>query len=451
MGNKGQTIEDFFQENQAEFARYLNRFAADRILLSRVTACVVAALLLFSLLNGMKYGWLVGMGYMPAILAFIAFKVLFELGVPIKPHAILWIDLLMGLMLLGFNFILWRIVADQKAAQISSNGSLTIIAVSFTFMAMNHSQMRMLLQTLLCFAGEVLFLYALQSDLVALFKMEIIFGLTLSLIVGYLKFEVFKLYFYHIETGSASLMHAYSQLQKLVFPHQLDLMKVGFSLEESMPVGSGEAAVLCYDIQRSSQIPQETLNRFIQQIMERCHDIFSAGYSHNPLQVTAFKLKEMGDGFICTIGFPFAQPGPLSVYDTALQVALDCQRVTAEVREAMNLDIGYCSIGIASGTLHSYYTRVGIKVYDVFGTAMVMARRYESFRKHYLAVADIPDGDMITVEAGTFEACSKVPSELFLRLELEKLGLRIRDALEVQHVYVVNFPPARAAQFLKAS
>lgn len=289
------------------------------------------------------------------------------------------------------------------------------------------------------FRLEVLCLYLISSDLVKIFKMEIIFGAAFSLVTDYLKNQMFRLYYYHRETGSSSLMHAHSQLQKLVFPHQLDLMKVGFTLEETMPVGSGEATVICYDIQNSSRIPQDKLNQFIQLIMERSHDVFSKGYRRHPLQVTAFKLKEVGDGFISIVGFPFAQPAPLSAYETAIHVALQCQSITEAVRQELGITDAYCSIGIASGLVHSFYTRVGIKVYDVYGQPLVMARRYEEFRKQYRLHNPVPEGDIICVQARTLETCSTELQKAFHRLELDSLNLKVRDDNDAQHMYVAIF------------
>lgn len=432
-------VEDFCRRNQDGFRQYLNAFVADRILLSPVAVIVVLALLVFSVLNGLKYGWVAGLAYGPVLLLIGLFKILFELGYSIKSKAILWANGIILGIFLGFDFILWNIVQSGTLPKLSSNGSMAIILLTTSIITISRSLRAVIMKTLAFVFFEVVCLYLVAPELLVIFKMEIIFGVAFSLATDYLKNQVFQFYYYHTETGSSSLMHAYSQLQKLVFPHQLDLMKVGFTLEETMPVGSGEATVICYDIQNSSRIPQEELNRFIQLIMERCHDVFSKGYRRTPLQVTAFKLKEMGDGFISIVGFPFPQPGPLSAYETAIQVALQCQSITNAVRNELGIKDAYCSIGIASGLVHSFYTRVGIKVYDVYGQPLLMARRYEEFRKQYRLQNPIPDGDIICVQARTLEACSPELQKKFHRLELDSIRLKVRDDNEARHVYVAIF------------
>ncbi|WP_141731801.1 adenylate/guanylate cyclase domain-containing protein [Oligoflexus tunisiensis] len=429
----------FCRQNREGFRQYLNAFVADRLLLSPVALLVGCSLVIFSVLNGLKYGWLVGIAYVPVLVLLLLYKILFELSYAVKGKAILWADIVVAAMFVGFNFVLWEINQSGAIHKISSNGSLAILLVTSNFISVSRTLPTVYMKAAAFVIFETLCLYLVAPDLINVFKMEIIFGAAFSLATGYLKNQVLKLYYYHTETGSASLMHAHSQLQKLVFPHQLDLMKVGYNLEETMPVGSGEATVVCYDIQNSTRMPQEKLNQFLQVILERCHDVFSAGYTHNPLQVTAYKLKEMGDGFICIVGFPLPQPSHQSPYETAVNVALQCQRITEEVRQELGLTDGYCAIGIASGLVHSFYTRVGIKVYDVYGEPLVMARRYEEFRKQYRRYYPVPEGDIICVEARTLESCPPELQKKFRRLELEKHKLQVRDDATAPHVYVAVF------------
>jgi class 3 adenylate cyclase len=432
-------VEFFCRRNSEGFRQYLNSFVADRILLSPVALIVVITLTVFSILNGLKHGWTTALAYVPVLLLLASFKILFELGFPVKSKAILWANAIILGIFLGFDLILWEVVRSGALHQLTSNGSMAMILLTTSIITISRSLPTVIIKTLAFIFFEVVCLYLIAPELLSIFKMEIVFGIFFSLATDYLKNQVFQFYYYHTETGSSSLIHAHSQLQKLVFPHQLDLMKVGFTLEETMPVGSGEATVICYDIQNSSRIPQETLNQFIQLIMERCHDVFSKGYRRMPLQVTAFKLKEMGDGFISIVGFPFPQPAPLSAYETAIQVALQCQIITDSVRQELGITEAYCSIGIASGLVHSFYTRVGIKVYDVYGQPLVMARRYEEFRKQYRLQNPVPDGDIICVQARTLESCPPELQKKFQRLDLDVVKLKIRDDSEARHVYVAIF------------
>jgi class 3 adenylate cyclase len=437
------SVTMFCRQNREGFRQYLNSFIADRLLLSPVAFLVGFSLVAFSVLNGLKYGWLVGLAYVPTLVLLLLYKMLFELSFAVKGKAILWADAVVTTIFLGFNFVLWEVKQSGAIDRISSNGSLAILLVTTNFISVSRTLPIVYCKAVAFVVFQSICLYLIKPELLDVFKMEMVFGTGFSLATGYLKNQVLKLYYYHTETGSASLMHAHSQLQKLVFPHQLDLMKVGYNLEETMPVGSGEATVICYDIQNSTRMPPEKLNQFLQVVLERCHDIFSSGYTHRPLQVTAYKLKEMGDGFICIVGFPLPQPPHLSSYATAVNVALQCQRITEEVRQELGITDGYCAIGIASGPVHSFYTRVGIKVYDVYGEPLVMARRYEEFRKQYRRHYPVPDGDIICIEARTLESCPPELQKKFQRLELDKHKLQVRDDVSARHVYIAVFDSDR--------
>lgn len=80
-----------------------------------------------------------------------------------------------------------------------------------------------------------------------------------------------------------------------------------------------------------------------------------------------------------------------------------------------------------------------IKVYDVYGQPLVMARRYEEFRKQYRLHNPVPEGDIICVQARTLESCSTELQKAFHRLELDSLNLKVRDDNDAQHMYVAIF------------
>ena len=46
------------------------------------------------------------------------------------------------------------------------------------------------------------------------------------------------------------------------------------------------------------------------------------GYEHNPLRSRAFRLKETGDGYISTVGYPFMPTEARSLADSAVSTAL---------------------------------------------------------------------------------------------------------------------------------
>src|SRR5262245_45501463 len=130
MESNTQTVELFCRQNQSAYRHYLNRFAANRILLSPVIFCVVIPVLITSVLNSLKYGLTVGLAYVPAVVAIAVFKILFELNVPVKTIALQWTDTVLLGIFFGFNFVLGRVVFDGKLEQLSSNGSMLMILMT---------------------------------------------------------------------------------------------------------------------------------------------------------------------------------------------------------------------------------------------------------------------------------------------------------------------------------
>ena len=72
-----------------------------------------------------------------------------------------------------------------------------------------------------------------------------------------------------------------------------------------MPTGEGEACVLVFDIVNSSGIRHERAKEFFQNVFRRCNEVMNKHYDAVNLTANAYRVKEMGDGFICSVGFPF--------------------------------------------------------------------------------------------------------------------------------------------------
>ena len=109
-----------------------------------------------------------------------------------------------------------------------------------------------------------------------------------------------------------------------------------------------------------------------------------SGYSDNPLTANAFRIKEMGDGFLCTIGYPFSSTSE-NIYESTEELA---ERFISTFCQKLD-DFGYsepiyCGIGIAFGPVESFYPKSPPIEYDLFGHGIVLATRYEGMRKTLL-------------------------------------------------------------------
>jgi class 3 adenylate cyclase len=229
--------------------------------------------------------------------------------------------------------------------------------------------------------------------------------------------------------------HAFSQLEKMVYPHQLNMMKQGIQLEETMPLATGNACVLCVDMINSSKQNIHELKTFLRAFFDECDTTMNRGYLGEGLQAYGFRIKEMGDGFLCSIGFPFAPPSHLSLRELALDMAIDFVHKFEETLAKHPFHGStepLLSIGIAEGTIEGFFTLSGIRSYELFGKGIVLATRYESLRKIYA----IPGhGHLICMKSTVLQALPAHYQTQFTRFALDKSQQFIRDDETVQDFY----------------
>ena len=224
--------------------------------------------------------------------------------------------------------------------------------------------------------------------------------------------------------------HALDQLSKVFYPHQIDQIRKGAILEATMPVGEANACVICFDIVGSSQIKHERHKEFLQDVFSRCDDIMSEHYDPDLLRANAFRIKQVGDGFICSVGYPFASLTG-SMANDAVAIALRFfEAFTAELGLFQYHDPIHCCIGIAMDQIASFFPSAGTKSYDLYGRGIVLATRYEAMRKQ-LFTGEAEYSSLIIQE----RVYASLPTEQRLRFE--------RTALDGDKLFVRDDPAAR--------
>ncbi|SMF06535.1 7TM diverse intracellular signaling domain-containing protein [Pseudobacteriovorax antillogorgiicola] len=257
-------------------------------------------------------------------------------------------------------------------------------------------------------------------------------GLILSIALGYrLNLERKK-----TRTEMNQKYHYHKQLDKVFYPHQLSQMEGGLQLEETMPVNSSSACVIFFDIQDSSRLGYNINYEFFEAVMKRCHRLMISYYDPHELVANAFMIKEVGDGFLCSIGFPFKSPG--SIYDNAVlladqfnQILYQLARTHFQDREILS------SIGIAAGEIKGSFPKIGMKQYDVFGDAIIKANRYESMRRVLIQKQRLKKGSITIISDEVYKNLSADLQDDYTKLDLH--GLRIRDDEEARWLYYKYF------------
>ncbi len=221
---------------------------------------------------------------------------------------------------------------------------------------------------------------------------QVLQGFMAGTIFSWIFFVSIRTRFYLKSTDADIRQHLYNQLSKLVYPHQLERIKLGDELESTMPLKEGKAIVNVFDVQKSSEIRHERTKEFFMGVFQSFLQICMQGYEHNPLRSRAFRLKETGDGFISAVGYPFLPIDSRSLADSAVSTALDMFGAFNEEVDKFNYSRPIkAAMGLAYNSVQGTFQSGGIRAYDLFGDALIQAARYEELRKHPLLKNMISD------------------------------------------------------------
>lgn len=250
--------------------------------------------------------------------------------------------------------------------------------------------------------------------------------------------------FHKLLASEAEKLHSLEQLAKVFFPHQIAAIRQNRHLEETMPTIPGQGCVISFDIVASSRIKHIKAKEFFRKVFARCNQAIAEGYDGINLKSRAYRIKEMGDGFLCSIGYPFQSLTDNPAHD-AVDLAKDFIRILAEESAMLHSTTPVaCGIGIALGPMTGFFPESGTKEYDIFGQPIVLATRYESLRKS-LFESD-PSGSIIIIQELVYQSLDPSHREGFVVMNLKDSGFVVRDDPAATHLYyqIVQTPMAAA-------
>jgi class 3 adenylate cyclase len=221
--------------------------------------------------------------------------------------------------------------------------------------------------------------------------------------------------------------HSYAQLAKVFYPHQLQQMQDGRMLEETMPVGNHEACILAFDVIGSSQILEPEFASAWEAFMGEARNMMMEGYDASCMRSQAYLIKEVGDGFLCSVGFPFQCRGDhrnLSALQLAEQLR---QRFHFHMSRLASHARIHCSIGIAQGHVNGYFSQSGAIRHDLWGHAVVLATRYEQMRYAIFTADSMQAQDIIVLQSLVYLTLPETIQSHFVVLDLKEKGIRVRN------------------------
>ncbi len=232
---------------------------------------------------------------------------------------------------------------------------------------------------------------------------------------------------------AAEREHYYLQLAKVFYPHQVARMSAGEQLESTMPVGRGEAVVIAFDLVGSSQYQSPHFKTFLHQLISSCNEAMMRDYDPQQMTASAYRIKVMGDGFLCSVGYPLKVKAGRKAADVAVELAEKFLHKTHELARLLGMEENvYCGIGIAKGEIESFFPDTSPSEYDIFGRALIHATRYESCRRPLFEDLKVRDS-IIVLQARVYEELSPSLQEHYLAYALDRW--KVRDDSEAQVLY----------------
>ena len=225
--------------------------------------------------------------------------------------------------------------------------------------------------------------------------------------------------------------HSYRQLAKVFYPHQIHRIEKGIELESTMPTEHGEGIVISFDVIGSSQIKHIKLKEFLENSIHSCIELLSQNYRSETMSANGYRIKEVGDGFLCSIGYPFSVPEGKEAADLAVELSYGFISRFEKVVSEYNMKNIHCGIGISFGALQGYFPRTGTKEYDIFGRGIVLATRYESMRKF---IFPNPDSHSIILQSIVYNSLSARYRSRFSQYDIPA-NKKVRDDPDATELY----------------
>lgn len=372
--------------------------------------------------------------YLLPVMIVVFFPVAISFYSAIEKYSPVIVDTVSVTSLLSFEFlgyVLFDNVDTQVQREVLSNrlagqvNFMLLIVIALSYHA--TYQITIIRNLLLTLAFSAL-IYWVDEALFALSILQLFQGFLLGSVVSWIFYDGVRARFYSRSTDASTRQHLYNQLSKLVYSHQLEMIKHGEELEATMPLKEGKAIVSVFDVQRSTEIKHEKTQEFFMNVFESFLEICMRGYEHNPLRSRAFRLKETGDGYISTVGYPFLPTEARSLADSAVSTALTMLDAFNKEVEKFNYSRPIkASIGLAYNSIQGTFQSAGIRSYDLYGEAIIQAAKYEELRKipelwdlfsEHAAKLGLAYFHLLIVQEVVYNSLSPSYRDLFIEIDL---------------------------------
>ena len=444
----GSDLDSFCRQRPEQFDAFLKGQFVSALLsvhIAGVLLCVI------SYFNYVKSGLVIAiLPYAPGLALFIAARIWHELS----PRTLIavsrqYMDVVCLSIVLGATAIA-AIFAAHDVESLNAPVQIALVVTGALSIYREHRQNY--LRNGLVMAIAFTTMYVLNNQYAMKVIAQYPVGFLLGSFASYYLLQSRRAQFMDLARAQGGEAHALEQLRKTLLPHQMDRISVGDELEDTMPVGLGNAYVVTFDVAGSSQVHHDRFHEMLQRTFHDCYSIMMENYRQVPLQANGYPVKWLGDGFLCSVGFPLAAPDSVPGGDLAESLA---ERFCNIFRENMS-ELRYsramcCGLGIAKGTMEGFYPADGPKLYDLKGSAsgdpIMLSTRYEQLRKVILPTLD-RDASILVLQEAAYLSLSPERQKLYTSWEMTKPGTKVRDDPAAARAYYRLLPhvPAHGSE-----
>ncbi len=248
---------------------------------------------------------------------------------------------------------------------------------------------------------------------------------------------------------SSDIQHAWTETARLVHPHQLTLLKMKHVLEETMSLDKRDAMVLEFDIKGSTQLSKKhgyddfkvQLFKAIASTIIYKNYAFSDQWQNMKQPVSdGYFFKDMGDGFIVTVGHPFISKHR-NLADQAVEMAIEMLNFAKRfLADHLNQEVHLC-VCIEKNPVQGLWKAANVTGYDFTDASVSPVQRLGNLRRSLEEHKAIErEASQIIMSHRAFDPLDQKKKH-FRGIELRNVGpdgIKLRDSVDDKFVYVMS-------------
>lgn len=227
---------------------------------------------------------------------------------------------------------------------------------------------------------------------------------------------------FHLKSVIAQRRHGYEQLEKILFPHQITQIASGAAVEGTLPIQQGYGCCVMFEIVDSADIKHEMAQEYIREIFRLFSVELRKSYDSDSQTCSGFRVIELNNRFVCSVGFPFHCPG----HERPSRVSLEMAKIFIRIFQERILQMDYhrpihCTVVIAAGELEGFFTRGFPIEYHLHGEPLVKADQINEISKQSRKSLAINDS-VVVIEDRVYNSLRSQERLDFKPLELPAHG-----------------------------